>query len=84
MPENERQPILSEAPEKTEAQQRQDAHAQQILDRVKRIINRKNTQFILDHQHDSLEELSKYLQAFAHRKIVRDLCAALEAQEVRA
>ena len=63
MPENERQPILSEAPEKTEAQQRQDAHAQQILDRVKRIINRKNTQFILDHQHDSLEELSKYLQA---------------------
>lgn len=133
MPENERQPILSEAPEKTEAQQRQDAHAQQILDRVKRIINRKKTQFILDHQHDSLEELSKYLQAcmeelghpparveiiggdyieyrfggewykalrsfysgkasdnlknppaFAHRKIVRDLCAALEAQEVRA
>lgn len=108
-----------------------DAHAQQILNRVRHIISKKNTQFILDHQHDSLEELSKYLQAcmedighpparveviggdyieyrfgawhkalrsfysgkasanlknppaFAKRKIVQDLCAVLEAQEVR-
>ena len=41
----------------------QDAHTSQILNRVKHIIARKNTQFILDHQHDSLEDLSKYLQA---------------------
>lgn len=109
-----------------------DTHTSQILNRVKHIIARKNTQFILDHQNDSLEELSKYLQAcmedighpparveiiggdyieyrfgswqkalrsfydgkasanlknpptFAKRKIVQDLCAALEAQEVRA
>lgn len=110
----------------------QDAHTSQILNRVKHIIARKNTQFILDHQHDSLEDLSKYLQAcmedighpparveiiggdyieyrfgswqkalrsfydgkasanlknppaFTKRKIVQDLCAKLEAQEVHA
>ena len=105
-----------------------DAPSQQVLALVKRIIERKNTQFILDHQHDSLEQLSAYLQAcmddighpparveviggdfleyrfeswpkalrsfysgktstnlkhpppFTKRKIVRDLCAVVEAQ----
>lgn len=100
----------------------------QLLSRVKQIIARKNTEFILDHQNDSLEQLSAYLKAcmddighppareeviggsfleyrfgswtkalrsvysgkvsdclknppsFAHRKIVRDLCAVVEAQ----
>ena len=108
---------------------RPDAPSQQVLALVKRIIERKNTQFILDHQNDSLEQLSAYLKAcmddighpparveviggdyieyrfggewhkalrsfydgkvsdhlkhppaFANRKIVRDLCAAEEAQ----
>ena len=101
----------------------------QLLSRVKQIIARRNTEFILDHQNDSLEQLSAYLKAcmddighpparveiiggdyieyrfggewhkalrsfydgkvsdhlkhppaFANRKIVRDLCAAEEAQ----
>lgn len=115
-----------------EEQQRLDARKQLILRRVERIIARKNTQFILDHQNDSLEQLSAYLKAcmedighppsrveviggdyieyrfggewyralrtfydgkasanlknpptFENRKIVRDLCAKLEAQEGR-
>lgn len=115
-----------------EEQQRLDARKQLILRRVERIIARKNTQFILDHQNDSLEQLSAYLKAcmedighppsrveiiggdyieyrfggewykalrtfydgkasdrlknpptFENRKIVRDLCAELEAQEGR-
>ena len=101
----------------------------QLLSRVKQIIARKNTEFILDHQNDSLEQLSAYLKAcmddighpptrveviggsfleyrfgswtkalrsvytgkvsdrlknpppFAKRKIVRDLCAAVEARQ---
>ena len=101
----------------------------QLLSRVKQIIARKNTEFILDHQNDSLEQLSAYLKAcmddighpptrveviggsfleyrfgswtkalrsvytgkvsdclknpppFSNRKIVRDLCAAVEAQQ---
>ena len=100
----------------------------QLLSRVKQIIARKNTEFILDHQNDSLEQLSAYLKAcmddighpparveviggsfleyrfgswtkalrsfysgktstnlknpppFTKRKIVRDLCAVVEAQ----
>ena len=100
----------------------------QLLSRVKQIIARRNTEFILDHQNDSLEQLSAYLKAcmddighpparveviggafleyrfgswtkalrsvytgkvsdclknpppFSNRKIVRDLCAAVEAQ----
>lgn len=40
-----------------------DAPSQQVLALVKRIIERKNTQFILDHQNDSLEQLSAYLKA---------------------
>ena len=35
----------------------------QLLSRVKQIIARRNTEFILDHQNDSLEQLSAYLQA---------------------
>ena len=46
-----------------EEQQRLDARKQLILRRVERIIARKNTQFILDHQNDSLEQLSAYLKA---------------------
>ena len=108
---------------------RPDAPSQQTLELVKRIIARKNTQFILDHQNDTLEQLSAYLKAcmddighpptrveviggsfleyrfgswtkalrsvytgkvsdrlknpppFSNRKIVRDLCAAVEAQQ---
>ena len=100
----------------------------QLLSRVKQIIAQKNTQFILDHQNDTLAQLSAYLKAcmedighpparveviggafleyrfeswtkalrsvytgkvsdclknpppFSNRKIVRDLCAAVEAQ----
>lgn len=115
-----------------EEQRRLNARKQLILRRVERIIARRNTQFILDHQHDSLEQLSAYLKAciedighpparveviggdyieyrfggewyralrtfydgkasanlknpptFENRKIVRDLCAELEAQEGR-
>ena len=33
------------------------------MSRVKQIIARRNTEFILDHQNDSLEQLSAYLQA---------------------
>ena len=99
------------------------------MSRVKQIIARRNTEFILDHQNDSLEQLSAYLQAcmedighpparveviggafleyrfgswtkalrsvytgkvsdclknpppFSNRKIVRDLCAAVEARQ---
>ena len=113
-------------------QEQREAPNQWILNRVKWIIAQKNTLFILEHQNDSLEQLSAYLQtcmesighpparveviggdyieyrfgswqkalrsfydgktaadlknppAFANRKIVRDLCAALEAREVRA
>ena len=115
-----------------EEHQRLDARKQLILRRVERIIAHKNTQFILGHQNDSLEQLSAYLKAcmedighppsrveiiggdyieyrfggewyralrtfydgkasanlknpptFENRKIVRDLCAKLEAQEGR-
>ena len=108
---------------------RPDAPSQRTLELVKRIIARKNTLFILDHQNDTLEQLSAYLKAcmddighpparveviggsfleyrfgtwnkalrsvysgkasdclknplpFAKRKIVRDLCAAVEARQ---
>ena len=116
--------------QQSQAQQpnRPDAPSQQTLELVKRIIARKNTEFILDHQNDSLEQLSAYLKAymddighpparveviggafleyrfgswtkalrsfysgktstnlknpppFTKRKIVRDLCAVVEAQ----
>ena len=35
----------------------------QLLSRVKQIIARKNTEFILDHQNDSLDQLRAYLKA---------------------
>ena len=41
----------------------QDTPSQQTLELARRIIARKNTQFILDHQNDTLEQLSAYLQA---------------------
>ena len=120
--------VQPEAPQKIEEQRQLEARTQQILHRVKHKIIRKNTQFILDHQNDSLEQLSAYLQAcmddighpparveviggdfleyrfeswpkalrsfysgktstnlknpppFTKRKIVRDLCAVVEAQ----
>ena len=107
---------------------RQEPLDPQLLSRVKQIIARRNTEFILDHQHDTLEQLSAYLKAcmddighpparveviggsfleyrfgswtkalrsfysgktstnlknpppFTKRKIVRDLCAVVEAQ----
>ena len=40
-----------------EQQRQPDARTQQVLNRVRHIINKKNTQFILDHQHDSLAVL---------------------------
>lgn len=55
--------VQPEASQKTEEQRQLEARAQQILHRVKHIIIRKNTQFILDHQNDSLEQLSAYLKA---------------------
>ena len=45
-----------------EQQRQPDARTQQVLGRVRRIIIKKNTQFILDHQHDSLAALSLYLR----------------------
>ena len=64
MHDEEQRPVQPEAPQqKTAEQRRLEAHAQRILRRVKHTIIQKNTQFILDHQNDSLEELSKYLYA---------------------
>ena len=43
-------------------QERRDVPNQWILNRVKWIIAQKNTLFILEHQNDTLEQLSAYLQ----------------------
>ena len=115
--------------EEQQLQIQQEPLDPQLLSRVKQIIARKNTEFILDHQNDSLEQLSAYLKAcmdaighpparveviggafleyrfgswtkalrsvytgkvsdclknpppFSNRKIVRDLCAAVEARQ---
>lgn len=40
-----------------------DEPSKQTLELARRIIARKNTQFILDHQNDTLEQLSAYLKA---------------------
>ena len=40
-----------------------DESSKQTLELARRIIARKNTQFILDHQNDTLEQLSAYLKA---------------------
>lgn len=44
-------------------QRQPDNLDQEILRHVKHILANKNTQFILEHQHDTLEQLSAYLQA---------------------
>ena len=51
--------------QQSQAQQpnRPDAPSQQTLELARRIIARKNTQFILDHQNDTSEQLSAYLKA---------------------
>ena len=115
--------------EEQQLQIQQEPLDPQLLSRVKQIIARRNTEFILDHQNDSLEQLSAYLKAcmddighpparveviggafleyrfgswtkalrsvytgkvsdclknpppFSNRKIVRDLCAAVEARQ---
>ena len=43
-----------------EQQSRQD---QIIYSRIERVISYKNVQFILEHQNDTLEQLSAYLQS---------------------
>ena len=52
-----------------EQQRQPDARTQQVLNRVRHIINKKNTQFILDHQHDSLAALSLYLRVSSYSTI---------------
>ena len=47
----------------TEERQRRVNRERMILRRVERIIAHQNIQFILEHQNDSLEQLSAYLQA---------------------
>ena len=49
--------------EEQQLQIQQEPLDPQLLSRVKQIIARKNTEFILDHQNDSLEQLSAYLKA---------------------
>lgn len=49
--------------EEQQLQIRQETLDPQLLSRVKQIIAQKNTQFILDHQNDTLEQLSAYLKA---------------------
>ena len=44
----------------TEQQSRQD---QIIYSRIERVIAYKNVQFIIEHQNDTLEQLSAYLQS---------------------
>ena len=49
--------------EEQQLQIQQEPLDPQLLSRVKQIIARRNTEFILDHQNDSLEQLSDYLKA---------------------
>lgn len=44
-------------------EQRQDNQDQIIYSRIERVIAYKNIQFILEHQSDTLEQLSAYLQS---------------------
>lgn len=44
-------------------EQRQDNQDQIIYSRIERVIAYKNVQFILEHQNDTLEQLSAYLQS---------------------
>lgn len=54
---NEEQLLQPQQPNQT------DEPGKQTLELARRIIARKNTQFILDHQNDTLEQLSAYLKA---------------------
>ena len=49
--------------EEQQLQNQTDEPSKQTLELAQRIIARKNTQFILDHQNDTLEQLSAYLKA---------------------
>ena len=42
---------------------RQDNQDQIIYSRIERVIAYKNVQFIIEHQNDTLEQLSAYLQS---------------------
>ena len=44
-------------------EQRQDNQEQIIYSRIERVIAYKNVQFIIEHQNDTLEQLSAYLQS---------------------
>lgn len=44
-------------------EQRQDNQDQIIYSRIERVIAYKNVRFILEHQNDTLEQLSAYLQS---------------------
>ena len=44
-------------------EQRQDNQDKIIYSRIERVIAYKNVQFILEHQNDTLEQLSAYLQS---------------------
>lgn len=44
-------------------EQRQDNQDQIIYSRIERVIAYKNVQFIVEHQNDTLEQLSAYLQS---------------------
>lgn len=46
-----------------EEQDRQDKLDQALLSRVERVIAYRNVQFIIDHQHDTDQQLSAYLEA---------------------
>ncbi len=44
-------------------EQRQDNQDQIIYSRIERVIAYKNVEFIIEHQNDTLEQLSAYLQS---------------------
>ena len=52
----------TEQRQQTETVQPSDARRQLLLRRVERMLARQNTQFIIDHQNDTLEQLSEYLK----------------------
>ena len=55
-----RRKIMHDEEQQLQSQQpsQQETLDPQLLSRVKQIIARRNTEFILDHQNDSLEQLS--------------------------
>ena len=56
--------------EEQQLQTQQETLDPQLLSRVKQIIARRNTEFILDHQNDSLEQLSAYLKACMESAVI--------------